>query len=48
MRYSTEPRTSKYFKRCEFLSFARNLSDRYRKQLIGIATKTGLDAAKTD
>ena len=38
-RYSIEPRTRKYVKRCEFLSFAR----KYKKQLLD----TGLDAVKS-
>ena len=38
-RYSIEPRTRKYVKRCEFLSFAR----KYKKQLLD----TGLDFLKT-
>ena len=29
------------------MSFARNLSNRYRKQLLDTVTKTGLDAPKT-
>ena len=31
MRYSTEPTFRKYVKGYEFLSFARNFSDRYGK-----------------
>ena len=38
-RYSIEPRTRKYFKEYEFLSFAR----KYKKQLLD----TGLDAVKS-
>ena len=38
-RYSIEPKTRKYVKRCGFLSFAR----KYKKQLLD----TGLDAVKT-
>ena len=45
--YSIEPRTRKHVKRYEFLLFARNLSNKYGKQLLDIATKTGLDALKT-
>ena len=30
------------------MSFARNLPNKYRKQLLDTATKTGLDALKTD
>ena len=47
IRYSIEPRTRKYVKEYGFLSFARNLSNKYGKQLLDIATKTGLYAAKT-
>ena len=32
--YSTEPRTRKYVIGYKFLSFARNLSNKYRKQLL--------------
>ena len=41
--YSIEPRTTKYVKGCGFLLFARNLSKKYRKQLLN----TGLDSLKT-
>ena len=47
MRYSTEPRFRKYVKGYGLLSFARKFDDRYSKQLMDIATKTGIDAAKT-
>ena len=30
------------------MSFARNLPNKYRKQLLDTATKTGLDALKTE
>ena len=43
-RYSVEPRTTKYVKGYGFLSFVRNLSNKYRKQLLD----TGLDTLKTD
>ena len=42
-RYSIEPRTRKYGKEYKFLSFARNLSNKYGKQLMD----TKLDALKT-
>ena len=45
--YSIEPRTRKYVKGYGFLSFARNLSNKYGKQLLGTATKAGLYALKT-
>ena len=47
MRYSTEPRFRKYVKGYGFLSFARKFGDKYGKKLMNIATKTGIDAAKT-
>ena len=47
MRYSTEPRFRKYVKGYGFLSFAKNLGNKYGKKLMDTATKTGMDAAKT-
>ena len=47
MKYSTEPRIRKYVKGYGFLSFVRKFGDKYGKQLIDTATKTGIDAAKT-
>ena len=47
MRYSTEPSYKKYVKEYGFLSFARKFGDNYSKKLMDIATKTGIDAAKT-
>ena len=41
--YSIEPRERKYVKGCGFLSFAVNLSSKYRKQLMN----TGLYSLKT-
>ena len=46
-RYSIEPRTRKCVKGHRFLLFARNLSNKYGKQRLDSATKTGLDALKT-
>ena len=44
---SLEPRTRKGIKGYRFLLFARNLCNKYRKQLLDTATtKTGLDALK--
>ena len=48
MRYSTEPRFRKYVKGYGFLSFAKNFGNKYGKKLMDTATKTGIDAAKTD
>ena len=47
MRYSTEPRFRKYVKGYGFLSFARKFGNKYGKELMDTATKTGIDAAKT-
>ena len=47
MRYSTERRFRKYVKGYVFLSFARKFGDKYGKNLMDTATKTGIDAAKT-
>ena len=47
MRYSAEPRFTKYVKGYGFLSFARKFGDKYSKKLKDTATKTGIDAAKT-
>ena len=41
VRCFIEPRTRKYLKVYGFLSFTRSTSDKYRKQLIDIAAKTG-------
>ena len=45
--YSTEPKFRKYVKGYGFLSFARQLGDKYGKKLLDTATKTEIDAAKT-
>ena len=47
MRYSTEPKYRKYFKRHSFFSFESKLSYKYGQKLIDTATKAGKDAAKT-
>ena len=44
---SIEPRKRKYVKAHRFLSFARNLSDRDGKKLLGTTTITGSDTAKS-
>ena len=46
-RYFIEPRTRKYVKEREFLSFVRNLSNKYGNKLLDTATKTGLDILET-
>ena len=46
-RYSIEPKTRKYFKRCGFLLFGRKSSNMYGKKVLKAATKTGLDGLKT-
>ena len=45
--YSAEPKTRKYIKGYEFLSFSRNLSNKYGKKLLDTVTKIGIDAEKT-
>ena len=47
MRYSRQPKFRKYVKGYRVLSFARKFGDKYGQKLIGTATKTGIDAAKT-
>ena len=46
MRYSTEPKFRKYLKGYGFLSFARKFGDKYGKNVMDAATKTGIYAAK--
>ena len=45
--YSVEPRRRNYVKEYGFLSFARNLSNKYGEKLLNTATKTEIDTAKT-
>ena len=45
MRYSAEPRFSKYIKGYGFLLFARKFDDKYGKKLMDTGIKTGIDAA---
>ena len=47
MRYSTEPKFREYVKGYIFLSFVRRFGDKYGKELMETATKTGINAAKT-
>ena len=47
LKYSTEPKFRKYVKGFSFLSFVRNIGDKYGKNLFDTATKTGIDDAKT-
>ena len=47
MTHSIEPRTRKYVKGYGVLSLGRNLSNKYRGQLLNAVTKTRLDALKT-
>ena len=44
-RNSIEPRTRKYVKGYGFLSFERNLSNKYGQQLLDAATKTELQSS---
>ena len=46
MRYSTESRFRKYVKGYGFLSFTKNFGNKYGKNLMDTATKTGMDAAE--
>ena len=41
MRYSLEPTYRKYVQGYSFLSFARNLGDKYGKKLMNTATTVG-------
>ena len=47
MRYSAEPKCTKFVEECGFSSFARKCSDKYSKKLIDTATKAAIDAGKT-
>ena len=47
MRYSVEPRDTVYVKGYGFISFARSMSNKYRKKLVDIAKKSATDAIKT-
>ena len=47
MRYSTEPKYSKYVQRYDFLSFAKKCGNKYGKELMDAETKARIDAAKT-
>ena len=47
MRYSIEPRDRIYVKGYGFLSFAKNLSNKYSQKLIDTAKKSTTDAIKT-
>ena len=47
MRYSTEPKYRQYVVGYGFLPFSRKFGDKYGEKLMGTATKTGIDAAKT-
>ena len=46
MRYSIKPRSRKYVKGYGFLSFAKNVGNKYGKKLMDTASKTEMDAAK--
>ena len=48
MHSSIESRRRKYVKRYGFLSYMRNLWNKYGKQLLNTATKTGLDTLKNE
>ena len=46
MRHSTQPKFRKYIKGYGCFSFARTFGNKYGKNLMDTATKTGVDAAK--
>ena len=43
-RYFIETKTRKYVKGYRFLSFGRNLSNKFGRQLLEVVTKTSVDA----
>ena len=47
MRYSTEPRYTKYIKGHSFLPFSRKYCGKYGRKFIDTATKTRIDSAKS-
>ena len=47
MRYSIEPGDRVYVKGSGFMSFARSMSNKYRKKLVDTAKKSAADAIKT-
>ena len=47
MRYSIELITRKYVKGYGFLSFARNLSNKYGKHILDSPAETGINVLKT-
>ena len=46
MHYSIEPRERRYVKGYGFLSFARNLNNKYGQMLVDSAKKSAIDAFK--
>ena len=46
MRYSIEPRERRYEKGYGFLSFAKNISNRYGQKLFDTAKRSATDALK--
>ena len=46
-RYSIEPKNRIYVKGYAFVSFAKNLSNKYSQNLLGTAKKSTADAIKT-
>ena len=47
MRYLIEPRDRAYVKGYRFMSFAKSMSNKYRKKLVDTAKKSTRDAIKT-
>ena len=48
MRYSVQPRERRYVKGYGFLSFAKNVSNKYGQNLVDTATKSTADSLKID
>ena len=46
IRYSLEPKYRKYVQGYRFFSFARKFGDKYDKNLMDSAIKTGINSAK--
>ena len=46
MRYSIEPRERRYIKGYGFVSFARNLNNKYRQKLVDSVKKSTTDVFK--
>ena len=47
MKYSIQPRDRIYLKGYEFISFAKNLSNKYSQKIIDTTKKSAMNAIKT-